>query len=64
MCLVLRPSETFDGAWERIGLIHPADEMPLYLDFRGDLAADIGNDRSMFENPSLWFTGKETLIIR
>ena len=63
MCLVLRSSATVDGAWEPIGLIHPADDTAVYLVFRDDLGADLGVDRSMVENPSSWFASKETLVI-
>ncbi|KAK3387821.1 hypothetical protein B0H63DRAFT_493866 [Podospora didyma] len=63
MCLVLRPAAAVEGAWERIGLIYPADDTAMYLEFRDDLAADIGADRSMFERPSSWFTDKQTLLV-
>ena len=42
MCLVLKPSTTVDGVWERVGQIHPADDTLMYLEFRGDMGADMG----------------------
>ncbi|KAK0667408.1 heterokaryon incompatibility protein-domain-containing protein [Cercophora samala] len=63
MVLVLRPSLTTKGAWERFGLIYPAEDLDSYLNRREDAGADIGTDTSMFADPFSWFRTQEVLEI-
>lgn len=61
MALVLKPSTTVLGAWERVGLVYPADDVSIYFKGQEGIGADIGTDAGMFEHPSPWFTTKKVL---
>lgn len=58
MVLVLRRSISVPVAYERVGLICPADDIALYFSEYTSGAADIGDDTSMFDEASVWFEGK------
>ena len=58
MVLVLRRSISVPVAYERVGMICPADDIALYFSEYTSGAADIGDDTSMFDEASVWFEGK------
>jgi hypothetical protein len=63
MVLVLRPSADITGAYERVGLICPADDVLLYYSVYDSGASDIGRSTSMFDEGPRWFNKKRVVRI-
>lgn len=63
MALVLRPSKEITGAFQRVGLIFPADNLGLYISDSHDAlaGADVGIKSSMFDEAPKWFPEKKAI---